>query len=196
MASVPCKPRARLTQDQAVDVFTMRNSSSSAVIIANRYGVSEKAIRDIWKGRTWSMETGHLDTSRTVVLKKTGRPRGSTDQKPRKKRFAAKMPTSHRRSNIPKAVMASGADLLQEDRPNIILMFGKSYKCKKISHVNLAQKDIEGFLSSDYRQEPNTSTVGAQVDAQLFSWTETLWISSQNPDPFRDDWAPMPCPFF
>ncbi len=92
--------------------------------------------------------------------------------------------------------MASGADLLQEDHPNVIPMFEKSYKCKKTSHLNLAQKDIEGFLLSDYQQEPNTSTGGAQVDAQLFSWTETLWISSQNPDPFRDDWAPMPCPFF
>jgi hypothetical protein len=85
-ATVPFKPRARLTQDQAVEIFQMKSSAPSAVKIAVLYGVSEKTIRDIWTGRTWSRETCHLDTARTVVLKPVGRPKGRRDQKPRKKR--------------------------------------------------------------------------------------------------------------
>ncbi len=140
MVPGPCKPRARLTEVQAVDIFKMRSPISSAVNIAKRFGVSEKTVRDIWKGRTWSRETCHLDTSRTVVLKQVGRPKGRTDMKPRKKRSI-----------------------------------------------------IEHLFSSYNRHEPQLSSGGSQVDEQLSSWTETLWISSSNPDPFRDDWAPISC---
>jgi hypothetical protein len=56
----------------------------SATKLAGKYGVSEKAIRDIWQGRTWDRETWHLDTTRPRIEKQRGRPRGSKDRKPRK----------------------------------------------------------------------------------------------------------------
>ena len=50
------------------------------------YGVSEKAVRDIWTGRTWAKETWHLDMSRPITKKHAGRPKGSKDKIPRRRR--------------------------------------------------------------------------------------------------------------
>jgi hypothetical protein len=46
------------------------------------YGVCEKAVRDIWVGRTWAAETWHLDPSRPLKIKYAGRPLGCRDAKP------------------------------------------------------------------------------------------------------------------
>jgi hypothetical protein len=82
-----CKTRAILTEDQAVQIFTLKvmhkhnnGQSISATAIANTFGVSEKAVRDIWKGRTWQRETMHLNPDckqRSCSLKMPGRPKGS-----------------------------------------------------------------------------------------------------------------------
>jgi hypothetical protein len=78
------KPQARLTHDEVVEIFMSRATKQSASQVCMRFGVSEKAIRDIWTGRTWAKETWHLDKSRSIELKKIGRPVGCKDAKPRK----------------------------------------------------------------------------------------------------------------
>ncbi len=82
--------------------------SSRSVLISRLFGVSPKAVRDIWNERTWRHSTSSLSletemTSRTEHLKAVedmtsqlmtmqapskvvGRPRGSKDSKPRKAR--------------------------------------------------------------------------------------------------------------
>ena len=80
------KTRAKLTEADALDIFRCKAQSMSAASVSKKYGVSEKAVRDIWTGRTWSKETWHLDTSRSLPLKKMGRPIGRKDAKPRKPR--------------------------------------------------------------------------------------------------------------
>ncbi len=77
---------AKLTREQAVGIFSVRGSAPSAAKIATCFGISEKAVRDIWKARTWSRETCHLEPTRTVELKQIGRPKGCKDRTPRKKR--------------------------------------------------------------------------------------------------------------
>ena len=81
------KTRAKLTETDALDIFHCKAHLLSATCVAKKYGVSEKAVRDIWTGRTWSKETWHLDTSRSRPLKKMGRPVGRKDAKPRKSRI-------------------------------------------------------------------------------------------------------------
>ena len=78
--------RARLTEADALDIFHCKAHSTSAASVSKKFGVIEKAVRDIWTGRTWSKETWHLDTSRSRPLKKMGRPVGRKDAKPRKPR--------------------------------------------------------------------------------------------------------------
>ena len=80
----PVKPRARLAVTDIIKIFEIRGCGVQATSVANMYGVSEKAIRDIWTARTWARETWHLEPSREVVLKQAGRPKGSTDSRPRR----------------------------------------------------------------------------------------------------------------
>ncbi len=58
-----------MSQTQAVAIFQHRPPSAPphnahngmfAMAVARAYGVSEKAVRDIWRGRTWHKETLHL----------------------------------------------------------------------------------------------------------------------------------------
>jgi hypothetical protein len=59
----------------------------TAVSVARAFHVSEKTVRDIWSGRTWHNETLPLDVNRIPrAARKTGRPPGRCDSKPRKPR--------------------------------------------------------------------------------------------------------------
>jgi hypothetical protein len=90
-----CKPRAVLTEGQAIEIFHVklmndRASSqtcrTSAAELAKKYRIGEKTVRDIWKGRTWFRELMHLDPSRATMvdrLKLPGRPKGSKDKRQR-----------------------------------------------------------------------------------------------------------------
>ena len=80
------KPRARLSVVQVLTIFQAKDSASTAAKLGAVYGVSEKAVRDIWSGRTWSRETWNSDSSRPLQLKRVGRPIGCKDKQPRKKR--------------------------------------------------------------------------------------------------------------
>ena len=81
-----CKTRAILTVEQAVEIFSIKLSNQarnkgqniSPCSVAREFGVSAKAVRDIWKGRTWLRETMHLDPARVVMVARRrppGRPR-------------------------------------------------------------------------------------------------------------------------
>jgi hypothetical protein len=84
-----CKPQARLTETEAIEIFKSRGPNQSASSVCRRFGVSEKTVRDIWKGRTWAKETWHLDTSRVIKNVKVGRPVGCRDTKPRNKKVVS-----------------------------------------------------------------------------------------------------------
>ena len=87
--------RIALSKDNAVDIYKLKqaftctkNHGKSTADVAREYGVSSKAIRDIWVGRTWYRETFHLDPSRSDaaerLMKRVGRPKGAKDSKPRR----------------------------------------------------------------------------------------------------------------
>ena len=67
--SVNVKTRAILSSEQAIEIFKIKLTNQTATrsqplspcVVARAYGVSEKAVRDIWNGRTWLRETMHLD---------------------------------------------------------------------------------------------------------------------------------------
>ncbi len=58
--------RALLTEREAVEIYSMRQSCSNLAAtpaaLSKHYNVSPKAIRDIWNRRTWGPETEHLWT--------------------------------------------------------------------------------------------------------------------------------------
>mmetsp|Transcript_88777 Transcript_88777/g.236287 ORF Transcript_88777/g.236287 Transcript_88777/m.236287 type:complete len:471 (+) Transcript_88777:3-1415(+) len=73
-----CRTRTTLTVEQAIEVFKYKvenpktskrkGSIRHAKMLADRYSVSEKAIRDVWRGRTWKYETQHLRPSPNMQL--------------------------------------------------------------------------------------------------------------------------------
>ena len=80
------RTRAKLSVNQVVQIFQLKKnlSAQSAAQVARDFEVSEKTVRDIWAGRTWSSETCHLDSTRILKHKQIGRPKGCRDSKPRK----------------------------------------------------------------------------------------------------------------
>ena len=91
------RPRAILTEQQAVQIFKIKEQESplsspsiplpSATCVGREYGVSERTVRDIWKGRTWCQATSSPKSKhQTTSDKRPGRPKGSRDSKPRKKK--------------------------------------------------------------------------------------------------------------
>ena len=64
---VPEQVRSRLSADQAIHIFSHRSTKNkhTATLLAAEYGISPKAIRDIWARRSWSRATRpywtHLD---------------------------------------------------------------------------------------------------------------------------------------
>jgi hypothetical protein len=88
------KPRAILSQIEAVSIFKLKplprsdakgaTQPLSSATVARTFNVSEKTVRDIWKGRTWHEETQHLDPSRPARRSgPPGRPKGKKDSSPR-----------------------------------------------------------------------------------------------------------------
>jgi hypothetical protein len=65
------KPNTRhalLTAEQAVHIYQLkfvtarsRSQGARAAAVGQSFGVSEKAVRDIWSGRTWQDKTKHID---------------------------------------------------------------------------------------------------------------------------------------
>ena len=50
------KPQARLKEDQVAEIFMCRGSKQGASKVCVHYGVSEKAVRDIWTGCRSSLQ--------------------------------------------------------------------------------------------------------------------------------------------
>ena len=89
---VQTKPQAKLTAEEVIEIFSARENRGKGRVsvhdLSHRFGVSTKAVRDIWNGRTWSRETNHLDSRRTPKdFKPIGRPKGSRDKLPRRGKF-------------------------------------------------------------------------------------------------------------
>jgi hypothetical protein len=85
------RPRLVLTELQARQIFQLKyshgfpSSHSASSFFATQFKISSKAIRDIWKGRSWLKVTFDLwNTADRPIQKALGRPKGKKDSKPRK----------------------------------------------------------------------------------------------------------------
>lgn len=80
----PSSKRQQLIPEEAAEIYLQRPSKEGKLsrhggmalckVIAPKYGVTPKTIRDIWRGRTWIQATQHLWTEeeRAVRLKSQG----------------------------------------------------------------------------------------------------------------------------
>jgi hypothetical protein len=198
------KPRARLTKDQVVQIFKSKLNlpQLSSGIPATLYRVSEKAIRDIWKGRTWSRETQHIDTSRTLQFTQPGRSKGRRGSQLRKKGAggmqnnepASSLFTWQSKDGDSSVGTINANRLLRYCQPNVqgcntICTDG----CTKTSSGDSSswhQSDISRSYNMVERQPLSMPALHASIDEQLYDW-HSFW-SLPTADPFRRDWMPKP----
>ena len=168
------KPRARLTVSDVIDIFTLKQSTIQATRVANMYGVSEKAIRDIWTARTWARETWHLEPTRTLVLKQAGRPRGSTDSRPRQKKRSI-----HLRKELPiiQAYNPPSADQCWPSTDTVLSVLNMPVCFPQAPAID--QQDSGGDTEGSWLQS---------LDEQLDGWDSGVCVPD-NSDPFKEDWA-------
>jgi hypothetical protein len=118
----PKKYRAILTEQQAVEIFGFRSQNSmakmvsSALVVAKRYGINEKTVRDIWMQRSWAYATSSLAKEiGPMAKKKVGRPMGSRDTCPRKQKLAAEISLSPDSSSKEAASLVDPSSIGRED---------------------------------------------------------------------------------
>ncbi len=127
------KPRAKLTQADAIHIFAIRKSTS-ATIVAKAYGVSEKTIRDVWTGRTWKLETWPLDQSRALEMKPTGRPKGSKDSRPRQ------TPVARPCKSTNMGTIAGGSIKMSMASANQLLYHNETLASTRSNHISLDEQ--------------------------------------------------------
>ena len=215
-----CKTRAVLTEAQAVEIFLIKianddvpkRSRRSAASVARQFGVSDKAVRDIWTGRTWFRELIHLDPARAAMperLKRPGRPRGRRDtQRTRKEDRSSGDSTSTWSASdgddYDDAYSGSSpatsplADFLGPDLQNICRppSYGQPCSAGHSAVLPESQHSRNGVQPTPHHQAADVQDGPPSLASSgCFYAKETaapLPESSRADDPFHDDWRFWP----
>ena len=186
------KPRAKLSETQVIMIFQAKACSSSASVVAAVYGVSEKAVRDIWTGRTWSRETHHLDASRQLHPRKTGRPIGSRDRHPRKRNpISPDEQSTSRGSSAQVHLQSSSGDAFEQDTLQTPLNQLQAGWCVSDSATESVSGRLEDpsawpcFSGQTAAWQASPEIRYSTVDDQLHEWDD-FWSSTTCEDPFCD----------
>ena len=187
------KPRARLTEGQAIHIFEYNRSEQapSSAKLAAWYGVSEKAIRDIWTGRTWLSVTQPPAPDQPRGRRMVGRPKGRKDQRPRRKRVVV----SSQFAGTATLLTRSETNMTPEDESSsftheteiitalLPMDHHEVFNCSSTSHTQ-THIGIESASTCFNTDLPSFET---SVDEQLHAMRRTFCISAQHPDPPRLD---------
>ena len=105
------RPRTVLTSMVAREIFQVKathgfaSTHSASQRLASKYGVSPKAIRDIWIGRSWLEATYDLWSVEDRPTRRIiGRPKGKKDSKPRKTLLKQLSPTEGSNTSLSQVV--------------------------------------------------------------------------------------------
>ena len=179
------KPRARLSVVQVLTIFQAKGSASTAAKLGAVYSVSEKAVRDIWSGRTWSRETWNSDSSGPLQLKRVGRPIGCKDKQPRKKRVNCHDELAAS-TNLKGVEVAFRQDILQmPPSQQASRLFGIRQGAVLVECID----DSAAWHRSTATWQAHSTPCHPSVDGQLHEW-DAFWRFSFGADPFCGDWKP------
>ena len=192
------RTRAKLCEAQVIEIFQLKKSSSTssvstAALVAKSYEISEKAVRDIWAGRTWTKETSHLDTTRILFQKRIGRPKGCRDSRPRTAK-AGRKKLSHVDSERPGCVELRYNPAERLGKKVEVPAFKNKSASSSVSTVEPDQTNLLSIMptvphSLTPKALPSPSNgVPSSVDQQLHEWTPAFWIEDDSADPFHADW--------
>ena len=182
-----CKTRTILQPEQAIEILLLKQSSKMSNAgkalpreIAKRYGISEKAVRDIWKGRTWLRETMHLDPALTALASRL-RPPGRPRAQPESVYITASGNTFERLQEaasltMPQCVQPKQAGMCEHDASPARPIFGRCSP-PSCSELFCGERKEYGFQI-------------AQMQWRIAAPEAPLPPpSSRADDPFHDDWA-------
>jgi hypothetical protein len=161
------RKRSRLSEAQVVEIFLSKATKLSATKICVRFGVSEKAVRDIWTGRTWAKETMHLEGMlptfeiRTLDLQIDG-----AYQRPRNRMASIELQSESKASMIG---IRSGSD-----RPASVGTAEDACQYNKVSFLSFRQPGYD-----------DVSCKVRSIDDQLYDWQGTFMCSA----PFLQDFV-------
>jgi hypothetical protein len=187
-----CKARAKLTEADALEIFLTQGTVPNAAAVSSLYGVSEKAVRDIWTGRTWSRETCHLDTSRPIRFKKIGRPTGSKDVKPRKKR---KMRPNHSLP-VPETESEVGTAYVCPYDQNGLTGLEGERQGNDLASIDMPQWHVHLFPCDGEKSRDFSELAQSSIDELLFNRADGQGCFDHGfSDPFRCDWVSQRCLF-
>lgn len=142
------RPRVVLSDEEAREIFKLQTTHgypslhAASVVYAKKYGVSPKAIRDIWTGRSWLEATFSLWNADERPERRTiGRPKGRKDSKPRKSKYGGQsIPGGQDVSACP--IRGAGDNFLRHSGP------GESATCFPISTQLERSTQEEAFSGS------------------------------------------------
>jgi hypothetical protein len=163
------KPHAVLTKDQVRYIFRLSLSRErpSATHVARLYRVSEKTVRDIWTARTWRDETETLDACRgPQEARKTGRPLGRKDSKPRRVNTGeseAKLPTRPRQYSKSRVLMSEDDPKKDHQTLDLAMEFHDTFKADIDSRHNSRIPRLE------YMNHPTTFCTFCEGNAMTIS---------------------------
>ena len=180
--SAPIKPRAVLTKTEVIAIFQIKGTQS-ATKVSRCFGVSEKAIRDIWTARTWAAETWHLDTSRPLNIKSSdGSPLGCRDSKPRQNR---RQDSTRCRGTVSLADKKSSRDPIPRIYPCFV---GEQISaCLDVNLCDWPPHSSPACTVIPPSDQKPRSVQAWSLDEQLFDWEHGL--VRYLPDPFEADWS-------
>jgi hypothetical protein len=154
------RPRSRLSEAQVVDIFLSKATKLSATKICVGFGVSEKAVRDIWTGRTWAKETMHLESMPASFETRTiGRLIDGADQRTRNRMVGIELQSASKSSEI-KIGSTS-------DRPASV---GTA--------EDVCQDNTLLFMSFSSPGYDDVSCKVRSIDDQLYDWQGTFMCSA------------------
>ena len=206
-----CKTRAILTADQAVEIFKIKLSNHTATrsqtisprSVACEFGVSEKAVRDIWKGRTWLRETMHLDPARAILaarLRPPGRPRLNLQISTASVEEATNHPDSRHAAEETQPSSSSPKDA--KDYATSVSAPAHGQSANEVvwwdQFHSTCPTDADDSCSLPYEISASTVAVtqsdSKSIEDRSESGAETTPLpeSSHTNDPFHDDWRYWP----
>jgi hypothetical protein len=154
------RPRSRLSEAQVVEIFLSKATKLSATKICVGFGVSEKAVRDIWTGRTWAKETMYLESMPPIFETRTiGRPIESADKRTRNRMVGIELQSASKSSEIEIGSTS--------DRPASV----------GISE-DVCQDNTVSFLSWGPPGYDDVSCKVRSIDDQLYEWQGTFMCSA------------------
>ena len=156
-----------------------QHSLPDANKVGKEFGVSAKAVRDIWTSRTWYRETLPLDPARPDaqerLSKQVGRPKGSKDRKPRRQRETAII------ANTPISL------------PQITVEPTTQFMQRIVTVRDSSKAGITGNMKDGSDQSMIASR--SFLDASIFSGLDVSMPGNSKhfgcvefSDPFHDDW--------